>query len=456
MQEPEAALFWFALMKEGYEMQDGAAVSTSEAVSDENAQISEPTSRALPKPGWLTRKSIVVFALCVSSAGIVIAGLPVIEEFLSHVETENAYLTGHVHTISPRIAGTVKEVLVEDNQLVKAGDVLVVLDDRDEVIKLRKAQAHLEKLIHDVSVSSNVVSYAASSASAADKSAEATIDTAVSTVGRQQQVVKEAEYGISVASQNLVRRQAESRKAELDLKRYASLEKAGAISTEELETARRNFDVANASRLAAAEELKQSRSKLRQAESQVGVAEAQLVAAKASELEAKAARVQVNVNSSQKRASQAAVQEAQVDLDNARLQLSYARITAPIDGRVGRKSVEIGQRVQPGSPLLAVVGDQKWIVANFKETQLRDIKVGQPVKVTVDTFGDHVFEGKVDSLSPASGAAFALLPPDNATGNFTKIVQRIPIKIVLDEASLGSFKARIAPGMSCVVKVKVR
>ena len=351
-------------------MQNGLTASTKETKSNEDLPRDEvlpnlPTKFKIPKRRVLL---IVLFLIVFICAGV--ASIPLVEEFMSHVETENAYLTGHVHSISPRIEGTVKEVLVEDNQLVRAGDVLVVLDDRDELIELRKAKAHMLKLAHDVAVSNKVVSYASSNASAANKAAEASIDTAISTVAKDKQFVSEAKVGISVSEQLLAQRDAELHKADLDLKRFSALEKAGAVSREELDSAKRNFDVADAAKKAATESLEQAKSRFKQAQSQVGIAKAQLVAARAAALEARAANDQVSVNSSQKVSSEAAVQEAQVEVDKARLMLSYTVIKAPIDGRIGRKSVEVGQRVQPGSPLLAVVSEEKWIVANFKETQL--------------------------------------------------------------------------------------
>ena len=138
------------------------------------------------------------------------------------------------------------------------------------------------------------------------------------------------------------------------------------------------------------------------------------------------------------------------------LKLSYTNITAPSGGRIGRKSAEVGQRVQPGQPIMAIVSNEYWVVANFKETQLEQIQPGQPVEIKLDAFPHHPFVGRVDNISPASGAQFALLPPDNATGNFTKIVQRIPVKVVFDPQSIKGYESRIAPGMSAEATVEVK
>ena len=140
----------------------------------------------------------------------------------------------------------------------------------------------------------------------------------------------------------------------------------------------------------------------------------------------------------------------------AELQLSYTEILAPAAGRIGKKNLETGNRVQPGQALLALVQPDVWVAANFKETQLARLKPGQPVRLRVDAFPGRIFTGQVESLAPASGAQFALLPPDNATGNFTKIVQRVPVKIAFDSQSTGDCEGRIVPGMSAVVQIKVR
>ncbi|MBS1992669.1 MAG: HlyD family secretion protein [Cyanobacteria bacterium SZAS LIN-2] len=397
------------------------------------------------------------FVLLISAviAFAAIVGYPFAMNLLSYIETDNAYITGHIHTVGARIAGTVGSVVVNDNQLVKTGDLLATLDDRDEIVEVRKAEAHLAKAQKDVSVAKNIVVLASSNAHYADKTASASMVSATHSIAREEHVVRGAEVGISLAKQLLVQREAELRKTELDLHRYTALEKAGAVATENLDTVRRDYDVALAAKKSAANALEQAETKMQEARSQLEVAKAQYISAKASGDQAQAANQQIGVNTKQKISQESSVQEALVDLDNAKLKLSYTRILAPITGRIGRKTVEVGQRVQTGSPLMAIVSDEKWVVANYKETQLRDIRIGQEVKFTVDALGDHEFTGRVDSFSPASGAAFALLPPDNATGNFTKIVQRVPVKIILDANTPESYKERMTPGMSCFVKVKV-
>jgi membrane fusion protein (multidrug efflux system) len=153
---------------------------------------------------------------------------------------------------------------------------------------------------------------------------------------------------------------------------------------------------------------------------------------------------------------QAASKQAQAQYDNAMTQLSYTNIVAPVSGRVGHRTVELGQQVERGQALLSIVSDEKWVMANFKETDLHGMRPGQPVDVKVDAIPDKVFHGKVESISPASGAQFSLLPPDNASGNFTKVVQRIPVKIVFDSESIKGYEDILAPGMSSEVEVHVK
>ncbi|MEI2722103.1 MAG: HlyD family secretion protein [Verrucomicrobiota bacterium] len=283
------------------------------------------------------------------------------------VKTDNAYVAGHIHQTSTRIAGTVTEVLVLENQAVTAGQVLARLDRVD--LEVRRDQVR-----------------------AAQIQAEAQLNQA------QAQVRGE---------------EAAATKAQLDFDRADKLshEANSVISQQELDSAK--------AALAAA---------------QAAVA---------------AARARTN-------SAEAQVQVASANLKDAELQLTYTDITAPAAGRIGRKNVETGNRVQPGQALLAVVSPEVWVVANFKETQLTHLRPGQTVKLNVDTFPGRVFAGRVESVAPASGAQFALLPPDNATGNFTKIVQRVPVKIVFDDEALRDCAGRIVPGMSATVKVNIR
>ena len=328
--------------------------------------------------------------------------------------------------------------------------------------------------------------------------AQAKVTQAESGIPQAQARVREAEAGVSGAQARLAQAEATVTKTQADLQRYNELYKEGAIAGQQLDTARQAYDVAVAQKTAAQQGIEQAKAQVAQAQQGVATAQAALAEAKEgvnqaqakvaqarvgiasaeakvaqaqegitsaqSKLEAsrgglqqaQASGQQTQVNRSQYNAALGAIAQSQATLKDAQLQLSYTNITAPAAGLIGRKSVEVGQRVQPGTPLMAIVSNEYWVTANFKETQLANMKPGQKVEIKLDAFPNHKFEGRVDSFSPASGSQFTLLPPDNATGNFTKIVQRIPVKVVFIPETINGYESRIAPGMSAVVNVEIK
>jgi membrane fusion protein, multidrug efflux system len=300
------------------------------------------------------------------------------------ISTDDAYVKADSTTIAPKISGYIASVLVADNQSVKAGQVLARIDDRDFKVSLEQAEAQVS----------------AAQANIANKQA--------ALVAQQSQ--------IDAAKATVALDQANETFAEQDDKRYADLAKTGYGTVQNAQAA--------ASKIAAA----------RAAVARDGAA-----------LDTETR--QLDVIKAELAQAEAALAEAQAARDQAKLNLTYTELVAPIDGVIGNRTLRVGQYVQAGTQLMAVVPtDAAYIVANYKETQLTNVEPGQPVDVEVDTFPGQVFKGHVDSVSPASGQEFALLPPDNATGNFTKVVQRIPVKIVLDQGSPLSVVLR--PGMS--------
>lgn len=325
-----------------------------------------PTLLGVESSGWKRGGWLACFTAVLLLA-VSYAGYRWWDSACTWVVTDNAYVSGHIHTVSTRIPGNVSEVLVSDNQDVGAGAVLARLDPKDFLIQRDKA-------------------YAAAG---------------------------QADAQVAQARAQVLRDTAMATKAKLDYDRADQLFRArgGVISQQEFDSARAALDAAN------------------------GVLNATKALVLGAEAQCKAATAQ---------------------LRDIELQLSYTEIVAPAAGRVGRKNLEVGNRVQPGQALLAIVQPKVWVTANFKETQLKRLRPGQRVAVELDSFPGQRFAGVVDSLAPASGAQFALLPPDNATGNFTKIVQRVPVKIVFEEACTGDFAGRIIPGMSVTVRVNVR
>jgi len=371
----------------------------------------------------------------------------------THQETDDATVTGHIHQISARVPGTVQQVLVNDNQLVKAGQPLVKLDPRDYQIRLQQAQADLASAEQKANTAQINIALSAKNAQSSTTQSQGDIGKAQAAIAQAKAQVAEAQAGVPQAQAQLAEAQANLQKSQADYNRYTTLFSEGAVSAQQRDTARQAYQVAQAQERAAEEAVRQAQAKVAQSNQAVETAQANLTSSQGELQGAEAKGIQTRVSQSDYGTAKTAIAQALVALRNARLQLSYTTITAPTDGKIGRKTVEVGQQVQAGTPLMALVDNEYWVTANFKETQLERMRPGQRVEVKLDSFPHKTFMGRVDSISPASGAQFALLPPDNATGNFTKVVQRIPVKVVLDADSVRGYESLITPGMSAVVTV---
>jgi membrane fusion protein (multidrug efflux system) len=244
--------------------------------------------------------------------------------------------------------------------------------------------------------------------------------------------------------------------AETQYKRFKDLADKGYVSQQELDTSRAAYDTALAQVQAAEKDIAEAQARVHQARAGVAQAKAGQVSSTGQVETAQAAVQQVEVSKAQFAKDTAQVEVSRAAVAEAELHLAQTKIATPIPGRVGRKAVAPGMEIAPGQALLAVVSPRLWVVANFKETQLRRLQAGQAVEVSVDALPGVTLHGTVDSFSPASGAEFSLLPPENATGNFTKVVQRIPVKITFDPSELSTYANRLTPGLSVVVKVKVK
>jgi len=304
--------------------------------------------------------------------------------------TDDAFIESHITFVSPRVSGPVVKLLVADNQRVKAGDLLLEIDPRDY-------QALVDQAAADLAAANTHVRQAES-----------------------QILVDQAKADQQNAAVPAV--QAVASRAELDRGRYESVQ-SNAVATSQI-------DLAKAQAASATAEVEVARN------------------------QARAAIAQVELDRANVQTARSQVQQVQTRLQQAQLQLSYTTITAPRDGRVTRRTVEQGAYVQTGQALLALVPDDLWVVANFKETQLERLRPGQPVVIRVDAYPHHQFTGKVDSLQAGSGALFSLLPPENAVGNYVKVVQRVPVKIIFDNAP-GLSEFSLAPGMSVQPRVRV-
>jgi membrane fusion protein (multidrug efflux system) len=304
--------------------------------------------------------------------------------------TDDAFIDGHISQVSAQISGRVMRLLIEDNQFVTAGQTLVELDPRDMDVRLAQLTAQRDQ-------------------------AEAALAEARATLPVRQAELDQASANIRVA-------QAETLQSQRDLTRDTAIN-PHAISAQVVDSAR-----AGAS-----------------------ASQARLDAARQAEL---AARAQITVAKTRVSSQEAALRLSEANLEDARLQLSYTHIVAPAAGRVARRTVELGHYVTPGQALLAVVQPACWVTANFKESQLADMKPGQAASVSVDAFGGRTLAARVDSLQPGTGAVFSSLPAENATGNYVKIVQRVPVKLVFEGDACRSLA--LAPGMSAEPRVRVR
>ncbi|HUK33840.1 MAG TPA: HlyD family secretion protein, partial [Vicinamibacterales bacterium] len=347
--------------------------------------------------------------------------------------TDDAQTEAHVVQIAPRVGGTVLKVLVTDNQMVEADAPLVEIDPRDYQIALDRAKADLA----DAEASAK-----AASANVAVTSIGATsnVTTATAGVSQSRAAIEEAERGVEgargqlEAARSQVRQaEANANKAARDVDRYKALLAKDEVSQQQYDTAVATADAQHAGVDAAKGGAAAAEAGLRAAQSRLMQANVAEEEARAALRNAQTAPEQIAAIKARAAAAEAHVQQLRAQVAQAELNLQYATVKAPESGLVSRKSVEPGQIVQPGQPLMALVAlNDIWVVANFKETQLEHMRPGQRASVKVDAIGGKEFTGKIDSLAGATGARFSLLPPENATGNFVKVVQRVPVKIVLD------------------------
>jgi membrane fusion protein (multidrug efflux system) len=347
-------------------------------IQERERPSTSPNVEALgPKAARPNRVRPILFAV------LLVAGLVWTTRYahrlLTHAETDNAYITGHLHQVSPRIAGTILEVLAEENTKVEAGAPLVRLDPRDNDTKVLQAKALL-----------------------------ALADTKIA----------QAESDLVEMKAKVAQALAQLEKAQLDFNRVHDLAQTKVASKQEYDAAKASFDSAKAG--------------------------------------ADSARATANASEAALEAARAQRKAGELYLEDAELQRSYNVVTAPVAGTIGKRNAEVGNRVQAGQALFAIMEPEVWIVANFKETQIAKMNAGQAVEITIDALPGAHFTGTVESFSPASGASFALLPADNATGNFTKVVQRVPVRIRFDAASIRGYEEKLRAGLSAVVAVEVK
>ncbi|CDM65473.1 HlyD family secretion protein [Pyrinomonas methylaliphatogenes] len=400
----------------------------------------------------------------------------------SHESTDDAFIEGHVVQVSPKVSGHIVKLYVTDNQEVKEGDLIAEIDPRDYQARLEQARAALDAaLARQREAQASVALVRATTraniqqASAVVQRARTDVETSRVAAAAEQRRVAQARAAVATAEANLAQAraqvaaaEAEATRANADVARYQALRAKDEISQQRLDQAIAAARTANAqleaarSRVAAAEaQLSEARAaaaaaeeNARRAQTQIGSAQAQVGEALGRLAQAETAPQQVAVTQAQAETATASIEQLRAAVEQAELELSYTKIYAPASGRVTRRAVEEGMLVQAGQPLMAIVANDVWVVANFKETQVGRMRPGQPVEIRVDAYPDKVFRGHIDSIQAGTGARFSLIPPENATGNYVKVVQRVPVKIVFDEPP--DPQHMLAPGMSVEPEVKVQ
>jgi membrane fusion protein (multidrug efflux system) len=370
--------------------------------------------RSNPRATW----AIIIFLIIVAVAGFFLWQYYSVRE-----STDDAQIDGNIYSVSARVSGTITAVNFEENDNVKDGQVLAQLDPSDYEVALQRARAELND--------------AQASARAASTGVPITSTTSTSGIATARANVNAAQKGVDAAQARVREAEAMHNRTAQDLKRFEQL-----VQKEEI--SRQQYDAAVSAEQAAQATLDATRSQVANAESQVAQAQAGLQSAMT-------APQQIQVQQAKAGAANANAQMRQTAVSQAQLNLGYTTIKAPVNGIVGRRAVQVGQVIQPGQPITSIVDlDDLWVTANFKETQLKNMHPGQSANIHVDAF-DHDLTGKVVSIGGATGAKFSLLPPENATGNYVKVVQRVPVKILIDKGQ--DPQHRLRPGLSVVTTV---
>jgi membrane fusion protein, multidrug efflux system len=354
----------------------------------------------------------------------------------SYESTDDAQIDGHINNVSARVSGYIQKVNVDDNQFVEKGAVLTEIDPRDYQVALERAKAELADAEATARAMNLNVPVETIGTTTQVSTSEAELEAAQAGVAASQQQLDSARAQLQQAEANNARAQA-------DAARYSALVAKDEVS-------RQLYDQATATAKANAAAVEAGRAAVAAAEQQVAQAKTRVNTAQAALQYSHTGPQQVAATQARARAAIAAVQQKSAALNQAQLDLDYCTVTAPVAGVVNKR-VEVGMNVQPGQTLLSIVQiDDVWVTANFKETQLRRMKIGQPVTISVDAYGRE-YRGHVDSIAGATGAQFSLLPPENATGNYVKVVQRVPVKIILDPGQNKDHLLRL--GMSVEPKV---
>jgi membrane fusion protein (multidrug efflux system) len=419
-------------------------------MSEMGIQVEPEVKNTVSSRRWPTVLALILAIILIAAGVHTYLGYAAVRE-----STDDAQIDGHVHSISARVGGTVIAVNFDNNQYVEAGAVLAVVDPKDYQVALDRARADLAEAQATLLVNRTTVPITSTTTTSQLSSAEAAVNDVTAGVAVGQKQVDAARARLNSAQARIRESQANYQRAAKDMDRLKPL-----IAKEEI--SQQQYDSAVAAADALRAQVDSVRAQADEAEQGVQVAErqleqqkARLAMARTSVDAARTAPEQVAVTKARAESSAAKADQMRAAVAQSELNIQYTTIRAPISGIVSQRNVETGQVVQPGQPLLAVVPlEDVWVTANFKESQLAAMRPGQPVTIKVDAYDGRTYRGHVDSISAATGARFSLLPPENATGNFVKVVQRVPVKIVFEKDQDPNHLLR--PGMSVVPTVSTK
>lgn len=435
---------------------NGQTATVDEAIDNHLADEPKPDEPEPDQPqasGKKWRGPLLGIGAIVLAAGAVL-GLRWWQFQSTHVSTDNAQIKGHLSPISAKVPATIKQVLVQDGDHVEAGQTLLLLEDQDLNLKVQQAEANLAASQAQLRAARDTVRVTSQTTPTQVQQAQSTLAAKTAAVSAAEANVNQAQAKVETNRASIAQAQTTVNKTQADFRRYQLLYREGAIPAQQLETARAAYENAQAELVAATKTVAQAQAEVKNAQAQLQSAQADVAAAQGQVAEKQATGQTVTVQKDQQQQAQAQVIQAQAALKLARQQITYTVIKAPISGYVGQLTAQVGQKVQAEQPLLAVVPlqtDAVYVDANFKETGLGKLKLGETAEVKVDAYPGETFHATIAGISPATGSSFALIPPDNATGNFNKVVQWVPIRLVFDPNTDPQHKLR--PGLSVKVTV---
>lgn len=426
-------------------------VPESEVLPDQSSELAHDDPTKAPSSNKRNLFLIVgMIALGLTSFG----GWQWWEFQKTHVSTENAQIQGHLSPLSCKVSATVQQVLVKDGEYVQAGQPLIILENQDLSLNLQQAKAKLQAAQAQLASARHTVQLTSQTHTTQVQQSQAQLVASQSGINAAQANVEQAKAAIAVNRAKVAQAQTEVTKTQADYRRYTSLYQNGAISTQQADSAKAIYENDLANLAATNRIVDQSQAEMMNAQAQLqkAIAESEVTQGQAAQTDV--AEQNVVVQQDQEKLAQAQVVQANVEIALAEKQLEYTVIKAPVSGFVGNLTAQVGQKVQAGQSLLAVVPlqtEQIYVEANFKETSLQNLRLGQSAEVEVDAYPGEVFRATVEGISPATGASFALLPPDNATGNYNKVVQWLPVRLAFRPDADPSHKLRA--GLSVKVTV---